>query len=51
MKRKKKWFSRALPNEQAVIIWLNILDKEYNVTPERIKVSGLTVYFYNDKEV
>ena len=49
--KKKKWFSRTLHNEQAVLIWLNILDKEYKVTPERIKVSGFIVYFYNDKEV
>lgn len=46
-----RWFKRQLYNENAVLIWLNILDKEHKVTPNRIKVVGLTVYFYNNKEV
>lgn len=46
-----KWFKRELINEQAVLVWINILDKEYKVTPERIKIVGLTVYFYNNKEI
>lgn len=49
--KKMKWFSRQLVNEQAVLIWLNVLDKDMKVTPDRIKVVGFTVYFYNDKEV
>lgn len=50
-KGKLKWFKRELHNEHAILVWLNILDTEYKVTPEQIKVVGLTVYFYNDKEV
>lgn len=46
-----KWWFMQLRNEQAVNIWLNILDTEYNVTPDRIKVSGLTVYYYNEVKI
>jgi hypothetical protein len=45
------WYSRGLIHELAVKIWLNILSDEYGVTPDRIKVSGLTVYYFNDKEI
>ena len=46
-----RWWFRILHNEKAVQVWLNILDTEYNVTPDKIKVSGLTVYYYNDVEI
>jgi len=49
--KKLKWFKRELHNENAVLVWMNILDSEYGVTPDRIKIVGLTIYFYNDKEI
>lgn len=46
-----QWFKRELLNKHGVLVWLNILNNDLKVTPDRIKVSGLTVYYYNDIEI
>lgn len=45
-----RWYKRTLQNESAVLSFINILNREYSITPENIKIVGLTVYFYNDTD-
>jgi len=45
-----KLYKKTLQNESAVLSFINILDREYSVTPDNIKIVGLTVYFYNNQD-
>lgn len=45
-----RWYKRTLQNESAVLSFINLLNREYSITPENIKIVGLTVYFYDDTD-